>query len=98
MTNSYIPFRILLVLDNAFGHPAHLDDFHPDVKVVFLPPNTTMLIQPIDQGVMTNFKAYCLRMTFAQALAATNRDTDMTLRDFRKSYNIYQGILNIAKA
>jgi hypothetical protein len=88
----------LLVLDNAPGHPAHLDDFHPDVKVVFLPPNTTLLIQPMDQGVMANFKAYHLHMTFVQALAAMNRDTDMTLRDFWKSYNIYQGILNIAKA
>jgi hypothetical protein len=47
---NYIPFRILLVLDNAPGHPAHLDDFHPDVKVVFLPPNTTSLIQPMDRG------------------------------------------------
>jgi hypothetical protein len=89
-----IPFRILLVLGNAPGHPVHLDDFHPDVKVVFLPPNTTSLIQPMDQGVMANFKAYYLRMTIAQALAVT----DMTLRDFWKSYNIYQGILNIAKA
>jgi hypothetical protein len=52
----------------------------------------------MDQGVVANFKVYYLRMTFAQALAATNRDTDMTLRDFWKSYNIYQGILNIAKA
>jgi hypothetical protein len=95
---NYIPFRILLVLDNAPGHPAHLDDFHPHVKVVFLPPNTTSLIQPMDQRVMTNFKAYYLRMTFAQALTVTNRDTDMTLRDFWKSYNIYQGSLNIAKA
>uniref|UniRef100_A0AAQ5X1R0 HTH CENPB-type domain-containing protein n=1 Tax=Amphiprion ocellaris TaxID=80972 RepID=A0AAQ5X1R0_AMPOC len=46
-----IPFKILLVLDNAPGHPPHLDDFHPDVKVVYLPPNTTSLLQPMDQAV-----------------------------------------------
>jgi hypothetical protein len=42
----------------------------------------TALIQPMDQGVMANFKAYYLCMTFGQALAAMNRDTDMMLRDF----------------
>jgi len=30
-----IPFKILLILDNAPGHPPHLADLHPDVKVVF---------------------------------------------------------------
>ena len=30
-----IPFKILLVLDNAPGHPTHLADVHPDVKIVF---------------------------------------------------------------
>ncbi|XP_068243744.1 tigger transposable element-derived protein 1-like [Palaemon carinicauda] len=29
-----IPFKILLVLDSAPGHPPHLDDFHPDVQFV----------------------------------------------------------------
>ncbi|XP_067947153.1 tigger transposable element-derived protein 1-like [Watersipora subatra] len=53
-----IPFKILLVLDNALGHPPHLDDFHPHVKVVYLPPNTTSLLQPMDQGVIANFKKY----------------------------------------
>jgi hypothetical protein len=39
-----------------------------------------------------------LRRTFAQAVEAIDRDTGKTLRDFCKSYNIYQAILNIAKA
>ena len=51
----YIPFKILLILDNAHGHPPHLDDFHSDVKVLYLPLNTTLLLQPMDQGVISNF-------------------------------------------
>ncbi|XP_045137188.1 tigger transposable element-derived protein 1-like [Portunus trituberculatus] len=47
--------RVLLVLDNAHGHPAHLGDFNPNVKVVYLPPNTTALLQPMDQGVIASF-------------------------------------------
>jgi hypothetical protein len=51
----------------------------------------------MDQSVMANFKAYYLRRAFAQAAEALDRDTGKTLRDFWKS-NIYQAILNIAKA
>nr|XP_014424896.1 tigger transposable element-derived protein 1-like [Pelodiscus sinensis] len=69
-----IPFKILLLLDNAPGHPNTLDDMHPNVKVVFLPPNTTSLIQPMDQGVIASFKAYYLRRTFSQAVRATQKD------------------------
>ncbi|XP_068959389.1 tigger transposable element-derived protein 1-like isoform X2 [Petaurus breviceps papuanus] len=96
--NNGIPFKILLILDNAPGHPLHLDDFNENVKVVYLPPNTTSLLQPMDQGVMVDFKAYYLRITFAQAIAALDADKDLTLRDFWKSYNIYHAIQNIAKA
>lgn len=92
-----IPFKILLLLDNALGHPNILDDMHPNVKVVFLPPNITSLIQPMDQGVIASFKAYYLRRTFSQAVRATQKD-EMTLRDFWKSYNIYDAINNIADA
>ncbi|XP_053568008.1 tigger transposable element-derived protein 1-like [Bombina bombina] len=92
-----IPFNILLLLDNALGHPTTLDDMHPNVKVVFLPPNTTSLIQPMDQGVIASFKAYYLRRTFSQAVRATQND-EMTLRDFWRNYNIYDAIKNIADA
>ena len=49
-----IPFKILLIVDNAPGHPPFIAD-HPNIKVVFLPPNTTSLIQPMDQGVTAAF-------------------------------------------
>uniref|UniRef100_A0A8C0GDB3 DDE-1 domain-containing protein n=1 Tax=Chelonoidis abingdonii TaxID=106734 RepID=A0A8C0GDB3_CHEAB len=69
----------MLIVDNAPGHPAHLDDFHPNVKVVFLPPNTTSILQPMDQGAIANFKAYYLRRIFAEAVKATDRESGKTL-------------------
>lgn len=93
-----IPFKILLLLDNAPGHPPHIGDLHPDVKFVFLPPNTTPLIQPMDQGSIATLKAHYLRTTFAQAISAIDADSELTLRDFWKHYNILMSIKNIATA
>ncbi|KAG7163515.1 Tigger transposable element-derived protein 1-like 53 [Homarus americanus] len=47
-----VPFEILLLLDNAPGHSPLLLDRHPNVKVVFLPPNTTSILQPMDQELI----------------------------------------------
>ena len=41
-------FHVLLLVDNAGGHPVELD--HEGVQIEFLPPNTTSLLQPMDQG------------------------------------------------
>jgi hypothetical protein len=45
----YLDFKVLLLVDNTAGHPKDL--YHPNLNVIFLPPNTTSLIQPIDQGI-----------------------------------------------
>ena len=87
---------MLPVLDNAPGHPAQLGNFHPNVKVVYLPPNTMALLQPTDQGVIASFKAYYLRRTIAMALQATETKKDLTLKHFWKSYNILDAVKNIA--
>jgi hypothetical protein len=91
-----IPFKILLILDDAPGHPQHIRDMHPDVKVVYLPMNTTTLIQPMDQGAIAAFKAHYLRQTFAQAVRAS--ECGQTLLEFWKGFNILNAIQNIAAA
>ena len=58
-------------MENPPGHPARLEDFYPNVKVVYLPPNTTALLQSTDLGVIAWFKACYLRRTIAMALQAT---------------------------
>ncbi|XP_068605023.1 tigger transposable element-derived protein 1-like [Brachionichthys hirsutus] len=89
-----VPFRVLLLLDDAPGHPPNLTDLHRDVKVVFMPPNAPRLIQ----GSIAAFKAHYLRVTFAQALAATDVDAHLSLRDFWMQYNILKSIKNVATA
>ncbi len=51
--------RVLLLVDNAGGHNL-TDEFKKkitNVDVYFLPPNTTSVIQPCDQGIIRAFKA-----------------------------------------
>ncbi|GFS57038.1 tigger transposable element-derived protein 1 [Trichonephila clavipes] len=49
MKEKSLDFKVLLIVDNAASHP-QLE--HPNVQLVFLPPNTTSLIQPLDQGII----------------------------------------------
>lgn len=91
-----IPFKILLVLDIAPAHPPHLDDFHPDIKVVYLPSNTNSMLQPMDQGIMRLLKAYYTRKMFTQAVTDTKHVHSKTLKEFWRDFNIYASLLNIA--
>jgi len=41
-------FKVLLILNNAAGHPEPEEYSAEGVKVVILPTNTTSIIQPLD--------------------------------------------------
>ncbi|GFW38508.1 tigger transposable element-derived protein 1 [Trichonephila clavipes] len=53
MKKKSLDFKVLLIVDNAASHP-QLE--HSNVQLVFLPPNTTSLIQPLDQGIIATLK------------------------------------------
>ena len=50
---------ILLFLDNFSGHsiPSNLTN----IKIKFYPPNCTSILQPMDQGIIANFKHFYRR-------------------------------------
>ena len=66
--------KAILVLDNATGHPQSICDSYSHIKVIFLPPNTTPLLQPMDQGVISTFKAYYLRETLRELVTKTSSE------------------------
>ena len=84
-----LDFKILLIVDNCSAHPdlSHVD---PNVRMEFLPPNTTSLSQPMDQGVIATFKALYRKITFSKA-----HETHETLADFLKEYTIRDALKNL---
>ena len=82
-----------MLVDNAGGHPDLSND---NVKFVFLPPNTTSLIQPMDQGVIATVKALYLKITMQSALSAVESGKK-DLVQFWKDYNVLTAVQNIAK-
>lgn len=89
-----LPFKILLVVDNAPSHPASLADIG-NIKIAFFPPNTTSLIQPCDQGIISTFKSYYLRSTLADLVTVTEENS-ITVKEYWKQF-IVKDALNFTK-
>ena len=76
--------KAVLVLDNCTAHPAdELTSKDGKISQVFLPKNTTSLIQPLDQGIIFNFKRN-YRKELMKALIADNHD----INSFLKTINV----------
>ncbi|XP_045112523.1 tigger transposable element-derived protein 1-like [Portunus trituberculatus] len=59
-----IPFNVMLIMDNCPAHPHYLTDLHPNVKIVFLPPKTTSIVQPLDQEFIGNVKSIYQKLVY----------------------------------
>ncbi|XP_068246164.1 tigger transposable element-derived protein 1-like isoform X1 [Palaemon carinicauda] len=57
-------FKVILTQDNCQAHPSILNGLHPNVRVVFLPPNTTSLLKPLSQEIITCVKAFYHQTVF----------------------------------
>ncbi|XP_049302948.1 tigger transposable element-derived protein 6-like [Bactrocera dorsalis] len=80
--------KIVLLVDNAACHK--ISDTLTNINLQFLPPNTTAITQPLDQGIIHCFKAYYRQSIIRKQVAAIERG--QTVAEFEKSLNIFQVI------
>ena len=69
--------------------PPFMGVFHPNIKIVHLPPNTRYA--PMDHRVVVTFKKCHLHHTFCQAVKTSHKSGIIT-QQFSKDYNILKEI------
>ncbi len=83
--------RILLLMDNAGCHPPHLN-----ITICFLPANNTSKLQPLDLGIIKDFKVqYC---TLLLKYIVAKMDEYNSASEVVKSVNILVAIRWVAQA
>ncbi|KAF2361995.1 DDE superfamily endonuclease domain [Trinorchestia longiramus] len=88
-----LPLKCLLIMDSAPAHPPDLEKYlvskYNFIKIKFLPPHATPLLQPMEQEVITIFKKLYTKALFSRCIQITS-DTDLTIRQFWKDhFNIF---------
>lgn len=81
--------NIVLMIDNCPAHP-EIENLH-SIKLVFLPPNTTAALQPMDQGIIMCLKQHYKKMVLCRMISCLDE-----VKDF--SFTLLDGILAINTA
>ncbi|XP_054085121.1 tigger transposable element-derived protein 6-like [Zeugodacus cucurbitae] len=80
--------QICLIVDNAPCH--NTDEKFSNITIEFLPPNTTALIQPLDQGIIHSFKMEYRQILIKKQICALEKG--LSIVEFLKSLTILDGI------
>lgn len=88
-----LPPKALLLLDNAPGHPVDLKSDDNQICVMYLPPNCTPLIQPMDQHVIQAVKLF-YRKDLLKKIVASETDIPTML----KSINLKNVVFSLHEA
>ena len=88
--------KIVLLMDNAGCHPEDIKDNFSNIKIIFLPANTTSMLQPLDLDIIKNFKVHY--RTCLLQFVISKIETCTTVSEVTKSINILQAIRWVAQA
>lgn len=83
--------KVILLIDNCRAHPTEIQ--YGNITVMFLPPNVTSLIQPMDQGIIQN-----LKMNYRKIFMRKLINEETTPTQFQKNYSLKDAIYDLASA
>ena len=94
-----VDYKVLLLIDNAPAHPSEEVLKSRDGKVVtrFLPPNTTSVIQPMDQGILVGMKRRYKKFLLRH-LILEDQSSPLSVPDILKQLTIKDAVYWSAKA
>lgn len=81
--------KVLLLVDNCPAHPAVTS--LKCIKLVFLPPNVTSVLQPMDQGVIRCLKSHYRRLQVLKLIQSIDSNN-------QNSFTVLDAILMISEA
>lgn len=78
--------KVLLLIDNAPAHPSDvvLSSHDGKFNVLFLPPNVTSVLQPMDQGVIETFKRFYRKQMLQMLLLNMENSEESVLSSYKK--------------
>ena len=82
--------KIALLMDNAGCHPKDLNDRFSNIRIIFLPPNTTSMLQRLDLGI--HYRTLFLHFVLSKI------DACETASEITKSVSILHAIRWVAQA
>uniref|UniRef100_A0A8C4RRF5 Tigger transposable element-derived protein 4 n=1 Tax=Erpetoichthys calabaricus TaxID=27687 RepID=A0A8C4RRF5_ERPCA len=68
--------KVAMIIDNC---PAHPNVVLKAIKLIFLPPNTTSVLQPCDQGIIQNMKFFYRKQLLRKYLLAIEANEDFSI-------------------
>lgn len=88
--------NVLLFVDNATCHSGCPE--MSNVKLYFLPSNTTSIIQPCDQGIIKAFKSHYRQNILRRLITYLDDNDKSTIEEFSKTVNVLQALYLVKHA
>ena len=83
-------------MDNAGCHPEDLREKFSNIKIVFLPAKTTTKLQPLDLGIINNFKMHYRKLLMQHVLSVMEECTSAS--EILKSVTVLQALRWVSQA
>ena len=90
--------KALLLIDNCSAHPDELSSRDGSITCLFLPPNTTSLIQPMDQGVLQAMKNRYKRKLLQKVICSQDIDQTQSIKDIVKLHTVKDALYMLSDA
>lgn len=100
LSKKNLPLKALLLLDNAPAHPLEddLQSIDENFTILYMPPNCTALIQPMDQNVIQNIKVNYKKKLLLQVFGQQEVNPEYTVTEVLKQNTMKDAVFSLAQS